>query len=132
MVTALNPSSRGMVADQRVVPEAVPEEPVLVDQVTLTTPTLSEAVPEKGMDDASVERLVPPGEMIVSDGGVVSPLEGGVGDGDGVGVGVGVGVGDGDGVGVGVGVGDGDGGGVGGGVGIGVGAGAGFDCSAAG
>jgi len=81
-----------------------PDEPVLVDQVTPATPTLSDAVPEKTIEGAVVETLVPPGDAMVSDGGVASPPEGGEGARDGVGVGLGVGDGAGVGVGVGVGV----------------------------
>jgi hypothetical protein len=128
MVTVLFPTSRGTTADQLVVPLAIPDDPVFVDQVTFATAVLSEAVPVKTSEAEVVEIVVPPGEVIVIDGGVVSlPGDGageGVGDGVGVGVGVGAGVGFGfgDGVGVGVGlglgVGEGDGAGFGEGVGL--------------
>ena len=41
--------------DQLVVPEAVPEPPLLFAQVTEVTPTLSEAVPERLTVDWVVE-----------------------------------------------------------------------------
>jgi hypothetical protein len=105
-----------MAADQCAVPAAVPEDPVLVDQVTLATPTLSVAVPANASDDELVETLVPPGEVMVSEGGVVSPpvgLDGGAGVGVGGGFGFGLGVGVGVGVGAGAGAGVGEAGGVG-------------------
>ena len=45
MTTWLNPTSNGIVAVHKVVPDAVPAWPVLVDHVTLATPEGSEAVP---------------------------------------------------------------------------------------
>src|SRR5580692_13012102 len=85
-----------MAADQLVVPVAVPEDPVLVDHVILATPTLSEAVPKNVSVAALVEAVLPPGDVMVRVGAVVSVPPGvgvGVGVGAGVGVGVGVGVG---------------------------------------
>jgi hypothetical protein len=77
------PVNRGMVADQLVVPFAVPDAPVLVDQVTFVTPTLSLAVPLNAMVAADVETVVPPGDPMVNVGGVVSDpppvVTGGVG-----------------------------------------------------
>jgi hypothetical protein len=55
-----------------VVPDATPELPLDVLQVTETTPTLSEAVPETLMEDEYAETMVEPGDTIVSDGGTVS------------------------------------------------------------
>jgi len=74
------------------VPEAVPEYPVEVVHFTAATLTLSLAVPLTAMEVEDVATIVNPGERILSDGGVVSPV-GGVGAGVGVGVGVGTGVG---------------------------------------
>lgn len=71
MVTAFEPTSSGIVADQLVVPEAAPDCPVLVAHVTEATPTLSLEVPEKVIDDAEVETEVEDGDRIVSAGGVV-------------------------------------------------------------
>lgn len=45
MMTVFDPIRSGITALQEVVPLAVPEEPVLVDQVTLAIPERSEAVP---------------------------------------------------------------------------------------
>ena len=103
-MTLLEPTSKGMVAVHLVVPAAVPEPPVLVDQVTAATPTLSLAVPLKTMDAAEVEIAVDEGEVMVSAGGVVllGVAVGGAG-GAGFGAGAGAGVGVGDGVGVGAG-----------------------------
>jgi len=62
-----------MVALHCAVPDAVPDPPVLVNQVTEVTPTLSVAVPLKAIDDADVDTEVDEGVIIVSDGGVVLP-----------------------------------------------------------
>ena|SRR5579862_5604196 len=84
MVTVLKPVSSGIVADHWVVPWAVPDWPVLVVQVTLATPTLSEAVPENWIEDAEVDDVLPPGDVMVRVGGVVSlPAGGDGGAGDG-------------------------------------------------
>jgi len=45
MITVLEPIRSGITALQEVVPLAVPEDPVLVDHVTLAIPERSEAVP---------------------------------------------------------------------------------------
>jgi hypothetical protein len=71
-----------MLADQLVVPLAVPDCPVLVDQVTDVTPTLSLAVPLNSIVDDVVDTEVAPGVPMVNVGGVVSvpdppPLVGG-------------------------------------------------------
>jgi hypothetical protein len=50
----LEPSRSGIAALHCVVPLAVPEEPVLVDQVTLATPDRSEAVPVNLSDESVV------------------------------------------------------------------------------
>ena len=83
-MTALLPTSSGTLADHLLVPEAVPEYPVELVHFTTATPTLSLAVPLTAMEAEDVATIVNPGETILSDGGVVSPL---------VGVGVGVGAG---------------------------------------
>jgi hypothetical protein len=100
----LLPIRSGIVADQLLVPEAVPDAPVLVDHVTLATAVLPEEVPANVRDCELVAIVVPPGEIIDRVGGVVSvpPGLGGVGAG-GAGAGAGAGVGAGVGVGVGVG-----------------------------
>jgi len=72
MVTTFEPINSGITADQLVVPLAVPDVPVLVDQLTCVTPTLSLAVPLNAMVAADVETVVPPGDPMVSVGGVVS------------------------------------------------------------
>src|SRR5690242_864029 len=79
MVTVFDPTSTGIDAVHCVVPEAVPEAPMLVDQVTFVTPTLSDAMPLKTIDAALVETLVPPGAVIVRAGAVMSPPGGGGG-----------------------------------------------------
>ena len=45
MITVFDPTRSGMTALQEVVPLAVPDDPVLVDHVTLAIPDRSEAVP---------------------------------------------------------------------------------------
>jgi hypothetical protein len=45
MITVLDPIRSGITALHDVVPLAVPDDPVLVDQVTLAIPERSEAVP---------------------------------------------------------------------------------------
>ena len=55
-----------------VVPIAVPDPPVELDQVTWLTPTLSLAVPLTISEVAEIATLVLAGDKIVSDGGVVS------------------------------------------------------------
>jgi hypothetical protein len=72
MVTTFDPTSSGIVADQLVVPLAVPEPPVFVDHVTFVTPTLSLAVPLIAIVAADVDTLVAPGDPMLNDGGVVS------------------------------------------------------------
>src|SRR5437870_10096617 len=72
MITVFDPTSRGTDTDQFAVPLAVPEEPVLVAQVTAATPTLSLAVPLIVMEAAEVETVAEAGEAIASEGGVVS------------------------------------------------------------
>jgi len=61
---------------QVAVPDAVPEEPVLVDHVTDVTPTLSLAEPLKEIEAAEVPTVVEEGELTVSVGGVVSLVGG--------------------------------------------------------
>jgi hypothetical protein len=45
MITVLEPIRSGITVLQEVVPLAVPDDPVFVDQVTLAIPDRSEAVP---------------------------------------------------------------------------------------
>ena len=74
IVTTLEPVSNGMVQVQLMVPVAVPDWPVLVDQVILVTPTLSLAVPLNAIVEALVEMEVAPGDAMVNVGGVVSTV----------------------------------------------------------
>jgi hypothetical protein len=92
-------------ADQDAVPAATPAPPVELVHLTAVTATLSLAVPPIAMAAAVVEVMVNPGDLICSEGGVVSPGVGGAGVGVGAGGGVGVGVGGGGRVGGRVGVG---------------------------
>lgn len=57
---------------QRPVPEAVPESPAAVDQVTALTPTLSEAIPLSTNVLAVVDNTEELGFVIVSEGAVRS------------------------------------------------------------
>jgi len=75
---AFEPVNRGTVALHAVVPVAVPEPPKLLAQVTVVTPTLSLAVPLITIEDSAVETMFEEGDVIVSEGGVVSPVLGGV------------------------------------------------------
>ena len=61
----LEPINNGTVIDQFMVPAAIPEVPKLVAQVTLETPTLSEAVPAMVIVGSVVATLVVDGEVIV-------------------------------------------------------------------
>lgn len=61
MITVLKPTSSGIVALHCVVPKAVPEDPVLVDHVTLATPERSEAVPLNCRDARVVAKDVADG-----------------------------------------------------------------------
>jgi hypothetical protein len=61
-----------------VVPEAVPEPPVEVVHCTDVTPRLSAAVPVTVSEAAEVLTMVEPGEVICSEGGVVTELVVGV------------------------------------------------------
>lgn len=80
------PVIRGIVALHEVVPEAVPEAPKFVDQVTDRRPAPLLAVPDTVTEAEEVDKVVVEGVTIVSEGGAV-----GVGFGEGVGVGAGVG-----------------------------------------
>src|SRR5579871_505100 len=93
MVTWFDPVRSGIDADHAVVPAAVPEEPVFVNHVTLVTLTLSEAVPENFREADALEIVLPPGDVMVRVGAVVSlPPEVGaagvVGSGAGAGAGI--------------------------------------------
>ena len=77
MVTVLVPTSSDTTADQVLVPAAVPEAPVDVDQRTAVTPTLSEAVPAIVIEAVFTEMMLVPDEVIWIDGGVLSPDDGG-------------------------------------------------------
>lgn len=57
---------------QDVVPAATPDFPVDVSQVTLATPELSLAVPRNAIVEAEVKTVGVDGEVICSDGAVVS------------------------------------------------------------
>ena len=80
-VTVLFPRSSGIVADQAVMPAAVPPDPKLLAQETSVTPTLSLAVPAITIDVALVENVAVDGEVMLNAGAVVSappaPLGGG-------------------------------------------------------
>lgn len=69
--------------DQLLVPEAEPEPPVELVQVTCATPRLSCAVPLTTIELTDVETKVEAGDRIVSDGGAELPpglgLAGGLG-----------------------------------------------------
>ncbi len=73
MVTVFAPTSSGIVAVHCAAPEAVPEAPVFVDQVTDAIPALLAAVPLKGIDAAVVETEVAAGDAMTSAGGPVGP-----------------------------------------------------------
>lgn len=75
-MTTVLPTNSGTLADQAVVPEAIPESPFEVLHFTAVTPTLSLAVPAIRMDAEVVEVIVAPGVVILSDGGVVSTAGG--------------------------------------------------------
>jgi hypothetical protein len=75
-VTTLVPTSKGIVADHCVVPEATPDAPVEVVHFTAVTPTLSVAVPLKTIVPEYAEAMLDPGERIANDGGVVSGVAG--------------------------------------------------------
>ena len=105
IVTEFDPTSTGIDAAQLVVPAAVPAEPVLVFQVILATPALSERCRRTSPSGAGGDRSAA-GRR---DGERRRRVSFGAGAGVGVGVGAGVGVGVGAGVGVGVGVGSGAG-----------------------
>ena len=68
----LVPTSSGTSAVQLVVPVAVPDLPVEVVHVTLTTPMLSLAVPVSLMLAAEVSTLVAAGLVILMSGATVS------------------------------------------------------------
>ena len=65
---------------QLMVPVHLPDPDVELVQVTLLTPTLSEAVPEITMLAAAVATFVPDGDVIVNVGGVLSGVDCGGGD----------------------------------------------------
>jgi hypothetical protein len=81
MVTTFEPTSRGIDADQFVVPFAVPDCPMFVDHATVVTPTLSLAVPPNVIVADEVETVAAPGDAIVKAGGAASvpdpPVAGG-------------------------------------------------------
>ena len=74
IVTVVFPTISGTVADQLVVPAAMPEVPKLVPQETWLTATLSLAVPVMTTDEALVEYVPAEGDRMVRVGGVVSGL----------------------------------------------------------
>ena len=69
---ALLPVSSGTLTDQVAVPDAAPPSPNELVHFTAVTPTLSLAVPPMAMLAEEVENIVDPGDVMVSDGGVVS------------------------------------------------------------
>ena len=75
----LVPTSRGTLADQAVVPDAMPEDPVELLHLTELTATLSLALPAMASDETVVELMVNPGESIDSVGATVSVAGVGVG-----------------------------------------------------
>lgn len=78
IVMTFEPVNRGTAELQVAVPVAVPEPPKLLAQVIVVTPILSLAVPLITIEDSDVETTVEEGEVMVSEGGVVSVGLGGV------------------------------------------------------
>jgi len=78
-ITWFDPTSNGIEALHRVVPEAVPLPPVLVENVTLATPEGSDAVPLNVSQESDVATDVLAGYVIVSAGAAVSVPGGGGG-----------------------------------------------------
>src|SRR5438105_14649953 len=74
MVMMLLPTRSGTWADQFAVPEAAPASPNELFHFTAATPALSLAVPLMVMLAEDVETTVEPGEVMLSEGGVVSGL----------------------------------------------------------
>ena len=73
VIVFVPPISPTLVMLQLVVPLAVPLAPLLLDQVTCVTPTLSVLVPEREIGDVvNVEPEV--GETMLTDGGAVSAV----------------------------------------------------------
>ena len=68
----LVPTSKGTLAYQLTVPDAVPAAPPELLQVTWVTATLSLAVPDKTIDGLEVEMMLTAGLTMVNDGAVVS------------------------------------------------------------
>ena len=75
----LVPTNRGTFADQAVVPDAMPEDPVELLHLIELTATLSLALPATASDEAVVEPMLNAGESIDSVGGTVSVAGVGVG-----------------------------------------------------
>ncbi len=79
-VIRLVPTRSGMFGTcQLVVPCAAPPWPNEFDHLTLTTPTLSAALPLRAIEEPEVKNTVRLGERICTEGGVVSATPGGVG-----------------------------------------------------
>ena len=89
IVIVLEPVSSGIAALHCVVPEAAPDLPVLVDQITAATPLASVAVPRNTIEEDDVARVLEDGEAIVSVGGAAF---GAAGAGAGAGAGTGPGM----------------------------------------
>ena len=75
----LLPTSKGMLADHAVFPEAVPDPPVDVVHCTEATPTLSLALPLTAIVAAAVDTIEELGDTIVRTGAIVSVVPGLVG-----------------------------------------------------
>ena len=76
-VIALVPTNRGMLTDHEDVPVATPVSPNASFHATDATPALAAAVPLNGRLAAVVETIVPAGDKMVSEGGVLPPPEDG-------------------------------------------------------
>jgi hypothetical protein len=69
MVTVVVPTISGTAADQLLVPEAAPEPPVELDQLTAVTPTLSAAVPLMVIEAEEVDTMLAAGDAMRNEGG---------------------------------------------------------------
>jgi hypothetical protein len=72
IVIALLPVKSGTLTDQIAVPDARPPSPNESVHFTAVTPALSLAVPLMVMLAAEVETIVDPGDVMLTDGGVLS------------------------------------------------------------
>ena len=76
-VIALVPTNRGMLTDHEDVPAATPVSPNASFHFTDATPALAAAVPLNSRLAAVVDTIVPAGDVMVSEGGVLPPPEDG-------------------------------------------------------